>query len=67
MKNLNICELLGLTYIFAWTLYLASMIGKYPKYPTEAYDWKVAVFGVVSFIIPLFLGYLAGLWDRRRW
>lgn len=67
MKKVNVCEILSIIYILVYTLWMSSKVGDIPLYPELPYEWTMPLMGFVSIIIPLILGYLAGVWERRKY
>jgi hypothetical protein len=65
--KINIFEAIGIVYIGGYTYWLISSVGRLPLNPEEVYDWKMVLVGFVSITVPLVLGYLAGICDRRKW
>ncbi len=65
--KINICEILAIIYLLGYTIWMASRVGDIPLYPEAVYEWTMPLMGFISMFIPLVLGYLAGIYDRRKW
>ena len=63
---MNPFELIGIAYVLGIGGWMVSKVGDIPLQPSQPYEWTMPLYGIMSVVFPLIIGYLAGVYDRRK-
>ena len=65
--KINVFEILGIISVASVTGYTISKVGTYSTSSDIPYGWETVLVVFVITFVPLVLGYLSGINDRRKW